>query len=51
VLTRVVELDFCLQPSQIEAIGRRESFEIDDHLLTLFGLCKECRGRVSRARP
>ena len=40
---RVVELDFCLESGQIAAIGRQQSFEIDDHSITLFGLCKDCR--------
>jgi len=40
---RVVEVDFCLESDQIAAIGRKQSFEIDDHSLTLFGLCKDCR--------
>jgi len=40
---RVIALDFCLESDLIDAIGRRESFEIDDHSITLFGLCKECR--------
>jgi Fur family ferric uptake transcriptional regulator len=45
---RVVELDFCLEPEQITAIGRKESFEIGDHSITLFGLCKACRARIAR---
>ena len=40
---RVIELDFCLESDIINAIGKREGFEIDDHSITLFGLCKECR--------
>ena len=40
---RVIELDFCLESAMIAAIGRKESFEIADHSITLFGLCKECR--------
>ena len=40
---RVVEVDFCLGAGAIDAIGRRESFTIADHSLTLFGLCRECR--------
>jgi Fur family transcriptional regulator, ferric uptake regulator len=40
---RVVELDFCLEQSQIAAIGRQESFSIEDHAITLFGRCKKCR--------
>ena len=40
---RVVELDFCLESDAIAEIGKRESFKIDDHSITLFGLCKECR--------
>jgi Fur family transcriptional regulator, ferric uptake regulator len=42
---RVVDLDFCLDEDQIAAIGRRESFSIEDHAITLFGLCKECRSK------
>jgi Fur family transcriptional regulator, ferric uptake regulator len=40
---RVIELDFCLQEKQLAAIGRQERFRIDDHTITLFGLCKDCR--------
>ena len=40
---RVVELDCCLEKGQIAAIGRRERFRIDDHSLTVFGLCSQCR--------
>lgn len=40
---RVVELDFCLEESQIATIGRQQSFSIEDHAITLFGRCKECR--------
>lgn len=40
---RVVELDFCLDDAQFAAIGKKESFAIADHSITLFGLCKECR--------
>jgi Fe2+ or Zn2+ uptake regulation protein len=39
---RVVDLDVCLQDEQIAAIGKRESFAIKDHAITLFGLCKDC---------
>ena len=37
---RVVELDFCLESDAIADIGKRESFQIDDHSITLFGLCQ-----------
>jgi Fur family ferric uptake transcriptional regulator len=40
---RMIELDFCLASDLIDAIGKQESFEIDDHSIALFGLCKECR--------
>ena len=43
---RVVELDFCLESGRMDAIGRQQSFEIDDHSITLFGLCKDCRPRT-----
>ncbi len=40
---RVIELDLCVQEEQLAAIGRREGFRIDDHSITLFGLCQDCR--------
>jgi Fur family transcriptional regulator, ferric uptake regulator len=40
---RVIDLDFCLDEEQLATIGRKESFSIEDHAITLFGLCKECR--------
>ena len=40
---RVVDLDLCLEESQLAAIGREQSFSIEDHAITLFGRCKECR--------
>jgi Fur family ferric uptake transcriptional regulator len=40
---RVVDLTFCLDEDQIAAIGRQESFSIEDHAITLYGLCKDCR--------
>jgi len=40
---REIELDLCVAESELDAIGRREGFRIDDHSITLFGLCQECR--------
>jgi len=40
---RVVDLDFCLDESRIAAIGRPQSFSIEDHAITLFGLRQGCR--------
>jgi Fur family ferric uptake transcriptional regulator len=42
---RVVDLDFCLDEEQMAAIGRQQSFSIEDHAITLFGLCKDCRSK------
>jgi Fur family transcriptional regulator, ferric uptake regulator len=42
---RVVDLDFCLDEDQMAAIGRQQSFSIQDHAITLFGLCKDCRSK------
>ena len=42
---RVVDLSFCLDEDQIAAIGRQQSFSIEDHAITLFGLCGKCRAR------
>jgi len=40
---RIVDLNFCLDKEQIATIGRQQSFSIEDHAITLFGLCKDCR--------
>jgi Fur family ferric uptake transcriptional regulator len=40
---RIVDLDFCLDQDRIATIGRQQSFSIEDHAITLFGLCKICR--------
>jgi Fur family ferric uptake transcriptional regulator len=40
---RVIELHCCLEKGQIDEIGRREDFRIDDHSLILFGLCRKCQ--------
>jgi Fur family transcriptional regulator, ferric uptake regulator len=46
---RVVELDLCLPQAKIDAIGRREGFTIEDHEISLYGLCDAC-GEKGRAR-
>jgi len=40
---RVVDLDCFLGSKEIDAIEKRENFEIDYHSITLFGLCHDCR--------
>jgi Fur family transcriptional regulator, ferric uptake regulator len=40
---RIVDLDFCLDQDRIDTIGRQQSFSIEDHAITLFGRCKDCR--------
>ena len=42
---RIVDLHVCLDDEQMKEIGRREKFRIDDHSITIFGLCKNCRSR------
>ncbi len=42
---RVVEFDLCLPQAKIDAIGRREGFTIEDHDISLSGLCGECQGK------
>jgi Fur family transcriptional regulator, ferric uptake regulator len=39
---RVVELELCLPSAKIEAIGQREHFTIEDHEISLYGLCEKC---------
>ena len=40
---RVVEFDECVLAALEEAIGRRFDFEVQGHLLELYGLCPACR--------
>ena len=40
---RIIDLAFCLDKDRIATIGRQQSFSIEDHAITLFGLCKDCR--------
>ncbi|MGA2479940.1 MAG: transcriptional repressor [Spirochaetia bacterium] len=40
---RVVDLKFCLSQEQIASIGKQQNFSIEDHAITLFGRCKDCR--------
>jgi Fur family ferric uptake transcriptional regulator len=42
VCHRVVELELCLPRTKIEAIEQRERFTIEDHEISLFGLCEKC---------
>lgn len=41
---KVVDMDFCLDADTIASVGREKGFTIEDHAITLFGLCKDCRG-------
>jgi Fur family ferric uptake transcriptional regulator len=43
ICRRVVELDLCIPQAKIDAIGRREGFTIEDHEISLYGLCDACR--------
>jgi Fur family transcriptional regulator, ferric uptake regulator len=40
---RVIDLDFCLDDDKIARIGKQQDFSIEDHAITLFGLCRDCR--------
>ena len=40
----VIELDECLLSGVAETIGRRFEFEVQGHVLELFGLCAGCQG-------
>lgn len=40
---RVVEIDLCLPEQKLLAIGVREHFTIEEHEITLFGLCEACK--------
>ena len=40
---RVVDMDICLDKAQMASIERKEGFTIEDHAITLFGLCRDCR--------
>ncbi len=47
VCHRVVELELCLPKAKIEAIERKERFTIEDHEISLFGLCEKCSKKAS----
>jgi Fur family ferric uptake transcriptional regulator len=40
---RVVEFEMCLPKAEIERVSRRAGFVIEEHEITLFGLCDRCR--------
>jgi len=40
---RVVDMEFCLDEGTMASIERENSFTIEDHAITIFGLCKDCR--------
>jgi Fur family transcriptional regulator, ferric uptake regulator len=39
---RVVEFELCLPKAKLDAIGHRARFTIEDHEISLFGLCDKC---------
>lgn len=43
---RVVEVDLCVPPEQLAAVGQETNFAIEGHSLSLFGRCADCR-RIS----
>jgi Fe2+/Zn2+ uptake regulation proteins len=40
---KVVEVELCLPGEKLVALGIREHFTIEEHEISLFGLCDECR--------
>ncbi len=42
---QVVEFDDCVVETLQEAIGRRFDFQVQGHLLELYGLCPDCQDR------
>jgi Fe2+/Zn2+ uptake regulation proteins len=40
---RIVEFEYCIPEEQISAIEKQANFEIDDHSLTFFGRCENCK--------
>ncbi len=40
---RVVDIDVCIPREVLDQIGQQTDFLIEGHLLTLFGLCMDCR--------
>ncbi|HEV8193770.1 MAG TPA: Fur family transcriptional regulator [Ktedonobacterales bacterium] len=40
---RVEEVDACLSPSVLDAIGHETGFTLEGHAVELFGLCPACR--------
>jgi Fur family transcriptional regulator, ferric uptake regulator len=44
---RVVEVDACLSPDMLAAIGQRTGFSLEGHAVELFGRCPSCRAGSS----
>jgi len=40
---KVVEFELCLPQGKIDAIGVREHFTIEDHEISLYGICDDCK--------
>jgi Fur family ferric uptake transcriptional regulator len=42
---RVIEFDSCTAGELAETLGREHGFQVQSHLLEVYGLCKDCRDR------
>ena len=40
---RVVEVDVCILPDIEQGVEQNSDFEVQGHLLEIFGVCRECR--------
>jgi Fe2+/Zn2+ uptake regulation proteins len=47
---KVVEVELCLPEEKLLALGIREHFTIEEHEISLFGICDECRRRQKSPR-
>lgn len=40
---QIVEIDLCLPEQQLLALSQQTGFTIENHVLTVFGLCPQCQ--------
>jgi Fur family ferric uptake transcriptional regulator len=41
---RITDFHFCFPAGELEQVGLKEGFLIKGHTLTVFGVCRQCRG-------
>jgi Fur family ferric uptake transcriptional regulator len=43
---RIIDFHYCFPDEELNRIGDKEDFLIEDHSLTIYGVCQNCRNRA-----